>query len=335
MIATTQVHNCPICNSSDLSFWTKGRDRLYLTTDQEFTYKKCNNCKSLILADRPGAEDIHLFYPASYGPYFASPQQADLTGQSDKRPFYVRASKGVLYVFSRVGNAIVRRITSSAFYGNKRLETFYTTRKGRALDFGCGSEKFLNEARSMGYETVGMDFSPQAIDLVLKHGHKGIIYSSDQAWNELEDNSFDVIRMNHVIEHLLYPADVMKNLLRKLKPGGAIHIATPNGMSMASKVFKKFFLGLDCPRHIVVYSPKSLKAILEEVGYKKVEIVSEVVTKDIARSIGFWENEKGWISHPAIESKVSDGAIKSIFFIPSILLAKWNKSDRIHAFAVK
>jgi hypothetical protein len=85
----------------------------------------------------------------------------------------------------------------------------------------------------------------------------------------------------------------------------------------------------------VIYSPFSLKEILKDVGFRDVEIVHETVTKDIARSIGFKQEDRGEIAHGEIGAKVNDKKLQSILYGPAVLLNVLKRSDRIHAFATK
>ena len=82
------------------------------------------------------------------------------------------------------------------------------------------------------------------------------------------ENSFDVITMNHVIEHVLDPITLLSECKRILKPNGKLIVITPNIKSLGHRFFKTSYLHLDPPRHIYLFSPKSLITSAEKAGLK-------------------------------------------------------------------
>ena len=326
-VTTFTASQCTNCGAADVKQWCTTYDRLYLTSKQQFSYSKCRNCGCIFLSTGPTESEAYRFYPSNYGPYFAfDTNPASKKTDGPLKQFAYLLSKGSNILFRRLEPHTVDRKTND-FYGKKPHSVL--------LDFGCGSELFLNAARAKGWEGIGMDFSQQAINQVTTHGHKGILYDSEDSWTKIPDQSVDAVRMNHVIEHLYKPKQILKNLYAKLKEGGGIHISTPNAGSVTSSMYNKFWLGLDCPRHVVIYNPFSLKGILEEVGFRNVEVAHETVTKDIARSIGFKQEDKGEIPHEEIGAKVNDSKLQSILYSPAVLFSVLKRSDRIHAFATK
>ncbi len=82
----------------------------------------------------------------------------------------------------------------------------------KKLNLGCG--QFPKD----GY--VNLDCSPLAKADVL-HDLNSFPYP-------FEENSFDLIEADHVLEHLAEPFEVMGELNRICKPGGIIHIRVPH-----------------------------------------------------------------------------------------------------------
>ena len=56
------------------------------------------------------------------------------------------------------------------------------------LDFGCGSDRFLNRARKLGWRTVGIDFHPTAVSTARASGHRAYLLT-DRVWDELPEGS--------------------------------------------------------------------------------------------------------------------------------------------------
>jgi hypothetical protein len=74
--------------------------------------------------------------------------------------------------------------------------------------------------------------------------------------------------MNHVIEHLHDPVGNLRICAQVLKPGGQLSITTPNLASRGHKVFGPDCLHLDTPRHLVLFTPDSLRKVLETLGFQ-------------------------------------------------------------------
>jgi hypothetical protein len=90
--------------------------------------------------------------------------------------------------------------------------------------------------------------------------------------------------MSHVIEHLYHPAETFAQIRRVLRPGGILHIATPNPSGYSAQTFGSNWFGLDCPRHIILYTPETLARQVECAGFKTTEIIPLPVIKDAVRS---------------------------------------------------
>src|SRR5262245_58055892 len=140
------------------------------------------------------------------------------------------------------------------------------------LDFGCGSESFLNAAKARGWKSIGADFLPFVIEQVHAAGHEAHLID-DRFWNEFPKGSVDLIRLNHVVEHLYHPIEDLARLRSLLRPGGRLHLATPNSASLAFALLGERWFSLDCPRHIVIYTPSSMRAALKRAGFESVECV--------------------------------------------------------------
>jgi predicted SAM-dependent methyltransferase len=74
--------------------------------------------------------------------------------------------------------------------------------------------------------------------------------------------------MNHVIEHFHDPIDALRISHRLLKPGGILWIATPNLASLGHAVFRRDWIGLDPPRHLVLFTRSALARALAATGFE-------------------------------------------------------------------
>ena len=96
----------------------------------------------------------------------------------------------------------------------------------RLLEIGVGSGSLLNAARAEGYEVLGCDLSDSICARVRRD--YGITMHSEPLATLLDEKGFDVIVMNHLLEHVQQPIQFLENVRCLLAPGGLVHIAVPN-----------------------------------------------------------------------------------------------------------
>jgi 2-polyprenyl-3-methyl-5-hydroxy-6-metoxy-1,4-benzoquinol methylase len=87
-----------------------------------------------------------------------------------------------------------------------------------------------------------------------------------------EPASFEAITFNHVIEHLVDPIATLQHSAGLLAPGGRIIITTPNVRSWGHRRFGASWLGLDPPRHIHLFTPRSLVRCAENARLEVVDV---------------------------------------------------------------
>jgi predicted SAM-dependent methyltransferase len=202
------------------------------------------------------------------------------------------------------------------------------------LDFGCGAGEYLNRMRDAGYSTIGMDFSSHALGAIERNGHKALPVSSE-GWARLAPASIDFVRMNHVIEHLYDARQALTMLHAKMKPGARLHIAVPNPSGLSAKVFRRYWHGLDCPRHVILYPPESLSNLLTSVGFKVERLLHEPLTKDHIRSWSYFFQGKGLAKRSNPDSSMHKPLWRLLSMGPSVLAAFTGHADRYHIVATR
>lgn len=140
--------------------------------------------------------------------------------------------------------------------------------KGRILDIGAGTGDFLSVAKQNGWQTIGVEPSDKAKAIALKKGVSFVEQTS-----ELENYSFDVISMWHVLEHVPNLDNQMKELKRLLKPNGTLIIAVPNFKSFDAKYYGKFWAAYDVPIHFWHFSKKAIKMLFEKEEMQLVKVL--------------------------------------------------------------
>ena len=143
--------------------------------------------------------------------------------------------------------------------------------KGKILDIGCGTGDFLLAANKAGWQTIGFEPNNKAKKISKQ---KGIEITEET--KILENYSFDVITMWHVLEHVPDLEEYILELKRLLKPKGTIIIAVPNFKSFDAEFYGRYWAAYDVPRHIWHFSKTSISKIFLE---KKLQVVNVLPMK--------------------------------------------------------
>jgi SAM-dependent methyltransferase len=138
------------------------------------------------------------------------------------------------------------------------------------LDVGCGRGIMLNELKKRGWSVSGTQVSKTAAAHIQKS------YGIDCFIGELPlspflQNSFDIITMYHVLEHLTDPFLYLNYCRKLLKPEGYLFIEIPNADSWSSKVAKNAWMGWDPLYHLYHFTPPTLSLALKKAGFVPVE----------------------------------------------------------------
>lgn len=152
--------------------------------------------------------------------------------------------------------------------------------KGRALDIGCGSGRFLRALRLDGWEVAGLELN----DNTATAARKVYGLTVETSLEAFADKSFDLITITHVLEHIRDPHQMLAECARLLKPGGVIAVAVPNIESWQARLTRDQWFHLDLPRHLWHFSEKWLTKEMTERGFSQID----VRRLDLAHNIFGW-----------------------------------------------
>lgn len=131
----------------------------------------------------------------------------------------------------------------------------------KMLDVGCGRGEMMNAFSEFGIDCYGVDGAFSAAEANAK---VELLDISKETFTH-EDNSFDVIFLKSVIEHILDPSIMLSEIRRTLKPGGKFIVLTPDWRRSMGVFYED-------PTHIHPYLPQSLRDLLLLSGFKDVEV---------------------------------------------------------------
>jgi len=264
------VSQCPLCGGSERELVHKDlTDRLDLDDPGGWALYRCARCRSGYLDPMPTPETLGLAYREYYTHSTSAPATVGLmatlrlsvtNGYRNLR-FGSKDRPGL-----RVLGALVPRLLPAwAMTIDWECRNLPKPKPGmRLLDVGAGSGEFLDFARRCGWNVVGVDLDEKAVAAGRSRGldvRNGTIEAIG------EDERFDAITMGHVIEHVYDPHALLEACYKRLKPGGWIWVDTPNIDSLGHTEYGPYWIGVDAPRHLILFTPDSLSDALAKAGF--------------------------------------------------------------------
>jgi len=137
---------------------------------------------------------------------------------------------------------------------------------GRLLDVGCGRGVHLEVAQALGWQCLGIDWSPIARQLCQARGLNVLDPAEVLDQPERYKAAFDVITAWEVIEHQPEPESFLRTLKRFLNSSGVLALSTPNFNSIRARADYSSWYELRPPMHLHYFTPESLKKLLERCG---------------------------------------------------------------------
>jgi SAM-dependent methyltransferase len=223
---SAQIHHCK---------WSHWRDVHSNDDDTLWSLSVCAEC-GLVRLETPPSQEIA--YPSAY------------YGRGDRK--FIPGLESL----SRVKPTLMRGLI-------KRAEHVAGERgcKPRVLDIGCGRGYLLRELAARGWACAGIDIASAPIPSDASQAGLDcrVGDACELPWR---DGAFDLVVMNHVLEHVSDPWQACRQAHRVL-----LYIGVPNYASLQSQVFQANWFPLEIPRHIYHFSRASLKHLLADTGF--------------------------------------------------------------------
>lgn len=236
---------CPWCESekTQIHLWLKDE----FLTKEDFQIHECKQCGLLFTEPHPPKEKIGEYY------------------KSEEYYSHQENTKGFIpKLYESVKSINLKKKCRMAPEGMIC---------GKVLDIGCGVGDFLHQMEKEGWSGTGAEPSEDAKNIARKR-IKGQIVSPDEL-PDLPDQSYDLITMWHVLEHVDDLKWEIGQLERLLKQGGRLVLALPNFKSFDAEHYKQYWAAYDVPRHLYHFCKQSITNIfkysqLKQIGTDKI-----------------------------------------------------------------
>ena len=229
---------CPSCSSESLKFALKAID--HTVSREGFDIWECQNCGLRFTQDVPDAGSIGVYY------------------RSDNYISHTNTNKGLINQLYH----IVRGQTLSNKY--RLISSATRSRQGKMLDIGAGTGAFVAHMKEKGWEATGLE--PDEVAREKARTDNGVQLLEMDHLYSLPQESFDVITLWHVLEHVHDLHPYMERLKALLRRDGRIFIAVPNYTSHDAAVYREAWAAYDVPRHLYHFSPDSMERLVSAHG---------------------------------------------------------------------
>jgi SAM-dependent methyltransferase len=233
--ATMKPATCPLCGCGQVADFLAAPDRFHWRKPMH-RLTRCQSCNGVWLANPPKPEEMGLHYTEDY------------------HKAIVAAGEGS---------------AASRWKNQVKMISQHKPAGGSILDIGCSSGGFLSTLNKSSWELYGIEMEESTAERA-RATTGARVFVGDAIEAPFLPASFDVITCFDVLEHVYSPRQFLTKVLYWLKPGGIFYALMPNIDSWESRVFGTHWFGLELPRHLSHFSPRSLRYLMTDLGFEEV-----------------------------------------------------------------
>jgi len=256
-----ETNLCPLCNSDKSTITFNGKDFLY--SKKDFTVVSCSSCGVMYTNPRVKKNQIGNYYFKGYSPYKPVKRNPllrtmiDLSGN----------------IFGNINIEIHKDIKS---YNFKTV-----------LEVGPGSGSLLQFLKKNNYQVAGVEIDNDCVERIKAQGIECYCGELSDYKRMLGTRKFELIILCHVLEHLYNPREIIEIIYSLLSDNGILYMILPDVGSIEAKLFGKYWIGWDLPRHVVHYNRNTVRDLLTKSGFKVISIRKNISSSFFIESIGF------------------------------------------------
>jgi SAM-dependent methyltransferase len=200
------------------------------------------------------------------------------------------------------------------------------------LDVGCATGDLLLAIRSRGNPHVtGVETSAAAVAVARERGLNVV-------QGELTDagfpvGAFDTVLASHTLEHVPDPLAFMREVRRVLVPDGVVILWLPNADAVEARLFGRYWMGYDAPRHLSTFTVGTLGSLLSASGFRIEEVRHEAIGLEWAWGLRLFARER----FPPAERLLRrlHPLLIALFTPAAMISARLRRSGRVRVIARK
>jgi 2-polyprenyl-3-methyl-5-hydroxy-6-metoxy-1,4-benzoquinol methylase len=238
MPETASKSKCPLCSYGQVVPFMTATDRFHWRTE-EYDLMRCSGCSYVWLANPPKPEEMGPHYSEDY--------------------HRVIMAAGEMSAASR--------------WQRQRVTVAHYKKGGSILDIGCSSGAFLGTLKGGSWELYGIEMEASTAEKA-KAATGAEVFVGEALDAPFPDESFDVITGFDLLEHVYHPRQFLAKVQQWLKPGGIVYLGLPNIDSWEARMLGTYWYGLELPRHLSHFSPRSLRQVMNSLGLEEVSLIT-------------------------------------------------------------
>lgn len=291
--------NCPICKGKSLFLFNKiySNNGNGILINFECNFHRCQFCRTVFIYPQPDEATLASSYSSDYGSYInVEKNSKKIDSLKIKFAKWRYPSKyNIKSIFLLFLSIFIEVISGKKITYTLGVPLNYQ-KDAKILEVGYGTGYWLLMMKSLNYQELnGFDISNNKFynDTLIS---KNINIKND--YNLLGvnwDDKFDLIRLEHVFEHISNPHEICIYLYSILSDNGSLVMTMPTIDSFVKQnKWLEISYDLDYPRHLFHYSKKSITLLLESHGFRDISVTNVPMFLNFLRNIfiKFALNEK-------------------------------------------
>jgi 2-polyprenyl-3-methyl-5-hydroxy-6-metoxy-1,4-benzoquinol methylase len=206
-------------------------------------------------------EEFQLIYNEQFGMLETSPQPSE-----EQLPKYYQSEDYISHTDAKRNwfERMYQFIKTISLKRKLKLLDSFNSQEKKLLDVGCGTGDFLKVAKDNNWQVCGVEPNSSA-RAIANQKTINCVFDTDELL-KLKKESFDVITLWHVLEHLPNLENQIAVFESLLQPNGRLVIAVPNYKSFDANYYKSYWAAFDVPRHLWHFSQNAISKLVEQKG---------------------------------------------------------------------
>lgn len=214
---------------------------------EEYSVRTCRNCK--------------------YGEVFPMPSPEKLTQLYNSKEYFASHMR---YDFDKITKDEIRQnIEKNKRLHGTYLKSYLSGGRKKILEIGSGGGFALKAFEEMGHTVKGIETSQSAGEFSINRFKLDILNTSIE--NAELDDQYDIVMLNHVLEHFLNVKEATNKISSFVKQKGILYIRVPDHNSYDRRMYQKSWPAY-AYYHISNFSKESLEILFKDSGFKVLEV---------------------------------------------------------------